>query len=80
MLVLAPRSKLAVQIMEDAQKFGRALCIRALCCYGSEVDEGEEMEDSSDDGDGEDNDEGIFSKAASETMEVEYPVISRTLQ
>jgi hypothetical protein len=38
------------------------------------------MEDSSDDGDGEDNDEGIFSKAASETMEVEYPVISRTLQ
>lgn len=34
LLVLAPTRELAVQIMEEAQKFGRPLGIRALCCYG----------------------------------------------
>ena len=34
LLVLAPTRELAVQIMEEAQKFGRPLGIRSVCCYG----------------------------------------------
>ena len=34
MLVLAPTRELSVQIMEEAQKFGRPMGIRAVCCYG----------------------------------------------
>jgi DEAD/DEAH box helicase len=34
LLVLAPTRELSVQIMEEAQKFGRPLGIRSLCCYG----------------------------------------------
>ena len=34
LLVLAPTRELAVQIMEESQKFGRALGIRSVCCYG----------------------------------------------
>ncbi|KAL7568853.1 hypothetical protein ACA910_015505 [Epithemia clementina (nom. ined.)] len=34
MLVLAPTRELSVQIMEEAQKFGRMLGIRTVCCYG----------------------------------------------
>jgi len=34
MLVLAPTRELSVQIFEEAQKFGRALGIRTICCYG----------------------------------------------
>jgi ATP-dependent RNA helicase DDX5/DBP2 len=34
LLVLAPTRELAVQIMEEAQKFGRVLGIRSVCCYG----------------------------------------------
>uniref|UniRef100_A0A7S2YLW6 RNA helicase n=1 Tax=Entomoneis paludosa TaxID=265537 RepID=A0A7S2YLW6_9STRA len=34
MLVLAPTRELSVQIMEEAQKFGRQLGIRTVCCYG----------------------------------------------
>lgn len=34
LLVLAPTRELSVQIMEEAQKFGRALAIRSVCCYG----------------------------------------------
>lgn len=34
LLVLAPTRELAVQIMEEAQRFGRPLGIRSLCCYG----------------------------------------------
>ena len=34
MLVLAPTRELSVQIMEEAQRFGRMLGIRTVCCYG----------------------------------------------
>ena len=34
MLVLAPTRELAVQIQEEAQRFGRPIGIRTLCCYG----------------------------------------------
>jgi ATP-dependent RNA helicase DDX5/DBP2 len=34
LLVLAPTRELAVQIMEEVQRFGRPLGIRAICCYG----------------------------------------------
>eukprot|EP00523_Entomoneis_sp_CCMP467_P007887 CAMPEP_0168720792 /NCGR_PEP_ID=MMETSP0724-20121128/1748_1 /TAXON_ID=265536 /ORGANISM="Amphiprora sp., Strain CCMP467" /LENGTH=628 /DNA_ID=CAMNT_0008767411 /DNA_START=72 /DNA_END=1960 /DNA_ORIENTATION=+ len=34
LLVLAPTRELSVQIMEEAQKFGRPLGIRTVCCYG----------------------------------------------
>lgn len=34
LLVLAPTRELSVQILEEAQKFGRALGIRSVCCYG----------------------------------------------
>lgn len=34
LLVLAPTRELSVQIQEEAQKFGRPLGIRSLCCYG----------------------------------------------
>jgi hypothetical protein len=34
LLVLAPTRELSVQIMEEAQRFGRPLGIRSLCCYG----------------------------------------------
>lgn len=34
MLILAPTRELSVQIMEEAQKFGRPLGIRTVCCYG----------------------------------------------
>ena len=34
MLVLAPTRELSVQIFEEAQKFGRSLGIRTICCYG----------------------------------------------
>lgn len=34
LLVLAPTRELSVQIMEEAQKFGRLLGIRSVCCYG----------------------------------------------
>jgi ATP-dependent RNA helicase DDX5/DBP2 len=34
LLVLAPTRELAVQIMEEALKFGRALGVRSVCCYG----------------------------------------------
>lgn len=34
MLILAPTRELAVQIMEEAQRFGRPLGIRSVCCYG----------------------------------------------
>lgn len=34
LLVLAPTRELSVQILEEAQKFGRALDIRSVCCYG----------------------------------------------
>lgn len=33
-LVLAPTRELSVQILEQAQKFGRPLNIRSVCCYG----------------------------------------------
>lgn len=34
MLILAPTRELAVQIMEEAQRFGRPLGIGSVCCYG----------------------------------------------
>lgn len=34
LLVLAPTRELSVQIMEEAQKFGRPVGIRSVCCYG----------------------------------------------
>lgn len=34
LLVLAPTRELSVQILEESQKFGRALGIRSVCCYG----------------------------------------------
>lgn len=34
LLVLAPTRELSVQIMEEAQKFGRAVGVRSVCCYG----------------------------------------------
>ena len=34
LLVLAPTRELAVQILEEAVKFGRSLGIRSICCYG----------------------------------------------
>ncbi len=34
LLVLAPTRELSVQILEEAQKFGRTLGIRSVCCYG----------------------------------------------
>lgn len=34
LLVLAPTRELSVQILEEAQKFGRLLGIRSVCCYG----------------------------------------------
>jgi ATP-dependent RNA helicase DDX5/DBP2 len=34
LLVLAPTRELSVQILEEAQKFGRPLGIRSVCCYG----------------------------------------------
>ena len=34
MLILAPTRELAVQIMEETQKFGRPLGVRSICCYG----------------------------------------------
>jgi hypothetical protein len=34
MLVLAPTRELAVQIQEEAQRFGRPIGIRTLCCFG----------------------------------------------
>ena len=34
LLVLAPTRELSVQIMEECQKFGRAIGIRSVCCYG----------------------------------------------
>jgi hypothetical protein len=34
LLVLAPTRELSVQIMEEAQKFGRPIGIRSVCCYG----------------------------------------------
>jgi ATP-dependent helicase YprA (DUF1998 family) len=34
MLVLAPTRELAVQIQEEAQRFGRPIGIRTVCCYG----------------------------------------------
>jgi len=34
LLVLAPTRELCVQISEEAQKFGRPLGIRSVCCYG----------------------------------------------
>jgi len=34
LLVLAPTRELSVQILEEAQKFGRPLDIRSVCCYG----------------------------------------------
>jgi ATP-dependent RNA helicase DDX5/DBP2 len=34
MLVLAPTRELAVQIQEEAQRFGRPIGIRSVCCYG----------------------------------------------
>lgn len=34
LLVLAPTRELSVQIQEEAQKFGRPIGIRSVCCYG----------------------------------------------
>ena len=34
LLVLAPTRELSVQIMEEATKFGRAVGLRLVCCYG----------------------------------------------
>ena len=34
LLVLAPTRELSVQIQEEAQRFGRPLGIRCVCCYG----------------------------------------------
>jgi len=34
LLVLAPTRELSVQILDEAQKFGRALDIRSVCCFG----------------------------------------------
>jgi ATP-dependent RNA helicase DDX5/DBP2 len=34
LLVLAPTRELSVQILEEANKFGRTLGIRCVCCYG----------------------------------------------
>lgn len=34
LLVLAPTRELAVQIMEEAKKFGRPFGVNSLCCYG----------------------------------------------
>jgi len=34
LLVLAPTRELSVQILEEAQKFGRPLGIKSVCCYG----------------------------------------------
>ncbi len=34
MLVLAPTRELACQISDEGQKFGRAVGIRSVCCYG----------------------------------------------
>jgi len=34
LLILAPTRELCVQIAEEAQKFGRPLGIRSVCCYG----------------------------------------------
>ena len=34
MLVLAPTRELAIQILEETQKFGRPIGIRSVCCYG----------------------------------------------
>jgi len=34
LLVLAPTRELSTQIMDEAQKFGRPLGIRSICCYG----------------------------------------------
>jgi ATP-dependent RNA helicase DDX5/DBP2 len=34
LLVLAPTRELSVQIQEECQKFGRAIGVRSVCCYG----------------------------------------------
>lgn len=34
LLVLEPTRELSVQVMEEAQKFGRLIGIRSVCCYG----------------------------------------------
>lgn len=34
LLVLAPTRELSVQILEEAQKFGRPMGVRSVCCYG----------------------------------------------
>ena len=34
LLVLAPTRELSVQILEEAQKFGRPIGVRSVCCYG----------------------------------------------
>jgi ATP-dependent RNA helicase DDX5/DBP2 len=34
LLVLAPTRELSVQTLEEAQKFGRTVGIRSVCCYG----------------------------------------------
>lgn len=34
MLVLAPTRELAIQILDETQKFGRPVGIRSVCCYG----------------------------------------------
>ena len=34
MLILAPTRELACQILDEAQKFGRPIGIRSVCCYG----------------------------------------------
>ena len=34
LLVLAPTRELSVQIMEESHKFGRAIGMRSVCCYG----------------------------------------------
>jgi ATP-dependent RNA helicase DDX5/DBP2 len=34
LLVLAPTRELSVQTLEEAQKFGRVVGIRSVCCYG----------------------------------------------
>ena len=34
LLVLAPTRELSVQILEEAQKFGRPLGVSSVCCYG----------------------------------------------
>jgi len=34
MIVLAPTRELAIQILDETQKFGRPIGIRSVCCYG----------------------------------------------